>query len=206
MASAQMGLPIEGTTPVRAVRPVRPVSPVANPAPAPSPAGPVASAPSRPASATTTGPVSVAPAPRWVRRTTTAGVLVVAVVAALGSYEHMRALGVEVGEGWRAGLLPFSVDGLGVVAAMTMLVRRWAGQPAGLLAWAALVLSLGVSLAANVAAAEPTVEARLWAAWPPVGLLMAIELLMQQVKARGGPGVHTARPGASFQPHGGEPR
>ena len=70
-----------------------------------------------------------------------AGVLVVAVVAALGSYEHMRALGVEVGEGWRAGLLPFSVDGLGVVAAMTMLVRRWAGQPVGLLAWTALVLS-----------------------------------------------------------------
>ena len=85
-----------------------------------------------------------------------------------------------------------------------MLVRRWAGQPAGLLAWAALVLSLGVSLAANVAAAEPTVEARLWAAWPPVGLLMAIELLMQQVKARGGPGVQTARPGASFQPHDGD--
>lgn len=71
----------------------------------------------------------------------------------LGSYEHTRALGVEVGEGWRAGLLPFSVDGLGVVA-MTMLVRRWAGQPVGLLAWTALVLSLGVSLAANVAAAE----------------------------------------------------
>ncbi len=148
--------------------------------------------------------MSVAPAPRWVRRTTTAGVLVVALVAALGSYEHMRALGVEVGEGWRAGLLPFSVDGLGVVAAMTMLVRRWAGQPVGFLAWTALVLSLGVSLAANVAAAEPTVEARLWAAWPPVGLLMAIELLMQQIKARGGPGVHPTRPGASFQPHGGD--
>src|SRR5215207_11739046 len=140
MAAAQMGLPIEGATPVRAVRPVRPVSPVANPVPPPSPAGPVASAPTGPetlavmgpvASAPTgpetlavIGPVSVAPAPRWVRRTTTAGVLVVAVVAALGSYEHMRALGVEVGEGWRAGLLPFSVDGLGVVAAMTMLVRR----------------------------------------------------------------------------------
>jgi hypothetical protein len=198
MAAAQMGLPIEDTAPVRAVRPVRPVSPVAKPAATP-PAPAVAAAPSStPVSAP--GPVSVAPAPRWVRRTTTAGVLVVAIVAALGSYEHMRALGVEVGEGWRAGLLPFSVDGLGVVAAMTMLVRRWAGQPAGLLAWAALVLSLGVSLAANVAAAEPTIEARLWAAWPPIGLLMAIELLMQQVKARGGPGVQpTARPGASFQ-------
>ncbi len=202
MAGAQMGLPIDGATRVRPVRPVRPGAPVVNPVPAPAPTGPAPSVSARP-DHHSTGPVSVAPAPRWVRRTTTAGVLVVAVVAALGSYEHMRELGIEVGEGWRAGLLPLSVDGLGVVAAMTMLVRRWAGQPAGLLAWAALVLSLGVSLAANVAAAEPTVEARLWAAWPPVGLLMAIELLMQQVKARGGPGVHTARPGASFQPHGG---
>jgi hypothetical protein len=142
--------------------------------------------------------------PAWVRRTTTAGVVVVALVAAIGSYEHMRALGIEVGEGWRAALLPFSVDGLAVVAAMTMLVRRWNGQGAGLLAWSALVLSLGVSLAANVAAAEPTMEARLWAAWPPVGLLLAMELLMQQIKARGGPGVQTARPGASNPFDGGD--
>jgi Protein of unknown function (DUF2637) len=158
MARAQMALPIEVGA-----------RPRLRPAPAPAPAA--RKAPEAPAAAVEGHvPVTVAPAPRWVRRTTTAGVLVVAVVAALGSYEHMRALGVEVGEGWRAGLLPFSVDGLGVVAAMTMLVRRWAGQPAGFLAWTALVLSLGVSLAANVAAAEPTVEARLWAAWPPVGL------------------------------------
>ncbi len=200
MPAAQMGLPIIEDRPAR---PVRPVSPVVNPAVTSSTLGPMSAPASGAQPVAAVGPVSVAPAPRWVRRTTTAGVLVVAVVAALGSYEHMRALGVEVGEGWRAGLLPFSVDGLGVVAAMTMLVRRWAGQPAGVLAWAALVLSLGVSLAANVAAAEPTLEARLWAAWPPIGLLMAIELLMQQVKGRGGPGVHPTRPGASFQPHNG---
>ncbi len=195
MSRPQMALPL-GEVGTRASR----LRPAPGPSPAAAPPAPAATAVVEP------GPVSVAPAPRWVRRTTTAGVLVVAVVAALGSYEHMRTLGVEVGEGWRAGLLPFSVDGLGVVAAMTMLVRRWAGQPVGLLAWTALVLSLGVSLAANVAAAEPTVEARLWAAWPPVGLLMAIELLMQQIKARGGPGVHPTRPGASFQPHDGGAR
>jgi hypothetical protein len=203
MAPAQLGLPIIDNG--RTARPIHPVVPVGNPAPPPAPSGPVAAAPSvADVEPEAVGPVSLAPAPRWVRRTTTAGVVVVALVAALGSYEHMRALGVEVGEGWRAGLLPFSVDGLGVVAAMTMLVRRWAGQPVGFLAWTALVLSLGVSLAANVAAAEPTIEARLWAAWPPVGLLMAIELLMQQIKARGGPGVHPTHPGASFQPHGGD--
>ena len=81
---------------------------------------------------------------------------------------------------------------------MTMLVRRRAGQPAGALPWVALLLGLGASLAANVAAAEPTVVGRLVAAWPPVGLLLSYELLLQQHnhRFRGGPGVQTVRPGA----------
>lgn len=121
----------------------------------------------------------------WVRGTTTVAVLLVAVVAAVASYEHMRALAVVAGEGWRSWLLPISVDGLAVAASMTMLVRRSAGLPAGGLAWVALLLGLGASMAANVAAAEPTVAGRLVAAWPPVALLLAYELLMQQVGHRG---------------------
>jgi hypothetical protein len=132
--------------------------------------------------------------PVWVRRVTTVAVLSVAGVAAVASYEHMRALASVAGEGWRAWLLPISVDGLAVAASMTMLVRRRAGLPAGALPWAALLLGLGASLAANVAAAEPTVVGRLVAAWPPVGLLLSYELLMQQHSGR--PGVQTVRPGA----------
>jgi hypothetical protein len=132
--------------------------------------------------------------PVSVQRVTTAAVLAVALVAAVASYEHMRALAVLAGEGWRAWLLPLSVDGLAVAASMTMLVRRRAGLPAGGLAWVALLLGLGASLAANVAAAEPTVQGRLVAAWPPIGLLLAYELLMQQIKARGGPGVQPSAP------------
>jgi hypothetical protein len=135
--------------------------------------------------------------PRWVQRVTTAAVLSVALVAAIASYEHMRALAEIAGEGWRSWLLPISVDGLAVAASMTMLVRRRAGEKSSALAWAALLLGLGASLAANVAAAEPTVVGRLVAAWPPVGLLLSYELLLQQIKARGGPGVETVRPGAS---------
>jgi hypothetical protein len=58
----------------------------------------------------------------------------------------------------------------------------------------ALLLGLGASLAANVAAAEPTVQGRLVAAWPPIGLLLAYELLMQQIKGRGGLGVQPSGP------------
>jgi hypothetical protein len=135
--------------------------------------------------------------PVWVRRITTAAVLAVAAVAAVASYEHMRALTGLAGEGWRSWLLPISVDGLAVAASMTMLVRRRAGVPAGVLPWVALLLGLGASLAANVAAADPTVVGRVVAAWPPVGLLLSYELFLQQTRgARGGPGVQTVRPGA----------
>jgi hypothetical protein len=147
-------------------------------------------------------PAGVAAVPMWVQRVTTAAVLSVALVAAIASYEHMRALAELAGEGWRSWLLPLSVDGLAVAASMTMLVRRRAGLPAGALAWVALLLGLGASLAANVAAAEPTVQGRLVAAWPPVGLLLSYELLMQQIKARGGPGVQPSAPVLSIPSNG----
>jgi len=130
------------------------------------------------------------PVPGWVRGVTTLAVVLVALVAAVVSYEHMRALADLAGEGWRSWLLPISVDGLVVAGSMTMLVRRRAGQPAGALTWTALVLGLGASLAANVVAADPGVIdpallRRLVAAWPPLALLLAYELLMQQL-GRGG--------------------
>jgi hypothetical protein len=126
-------------------------------------------------------PQVVPEAGRAVRLVTTLAVVVVAVVAAVASYEHMRELAELSGEGWRSWLLPVSVDGLAVAASMTMLVRRRASRPTGGLAWTALLLGLGASLAANVAAADPTVAGRLVAAWPPVALLLAYELLLQQV-------------------------
>jgi Protein of unknown function (DUF2637) len=181
MPSAQMALPIER----------RNGASVRLPAGAPASASTLATALEAPA-------VVLPAVPPWVRRVTTTSVLAVAVVAAVASYEHMRALAELAGEGWRSWLLPVSVDGLAVAASMTMLVRRRSGERGGALPWVALLLGLGASLAANVAAAEPTVVGRLVAAWPPVGLLLSYELLLQQTNddARGGPGVQTVRPGA----------
>jgi Protein of unknown function (DUF2637) len=121
-------------------------------------------------------PAPVTPA---VRGITTVAVLAVALVAAVASYDHQRALAALAGEGWRVWLLPVSVDGLVVAASMTMLVRRRASLPAGALSWTSLLAGIGASLAANVAAADPTVVGRVVAAWPPVALLLAWELLMQ---------------------------
>ena len=206
MAPAQMALPVErrnGASPRRAVSKVQA---------APAPAGPVevpravevegqAVEDNGQAVALEQAPGAAA-VPVWVQRVTTAAVLSVALVAAIASYEHMRALAELAGEGWRSWLLPISVDGLAVAASMTMLVRRRAGLPAGALTWLALLLGLGASLAANVAAAEPTVQGRLVAAWPPLGLLLSYELLMEQIKARGGAGVQPSAPVLSTPSNG----
>lgn len=105
-----------------------------------------------------------------------------ALVAAIVSYSHMRALAVRAGEGWRAILLPLSVDGLLVAASLVLLVRRRSGLSGSALAWLALVLGLAVSLVANVAAAEPTLVGRLVAAWPPLAFGLAYELLLHLVR------------------------
>ncbi len=117
---------------------------------------------------------------RVVRVVTVAAVLLVAAVAAIVSYAHMQEVARDAGEAWRAWLLPLSVDGLVVAASMVLLAQRRAGQSGGRLAWCALLGGVAASLAANVAAAEPTATARVVAAWPAVAFAVAFELLLQQ--------------------------
>jgi len=125
--------------------------------------------------------VSARVAPGWATRVVTvAAVLLVATVAAIVSFEHMREVAARAGEGWRAWLLPLSVDGLVVAASMVLLTRHRAGLPGGRLAWSALLGGVGASLAANVAAAEPATTARVVAAWPALAFAVAFELLLQQ--------------------------
>ena len=125
-------------------------------------------------------------APGWATRATTVGaVLVVAAVAAVVSFAHMWTVADRAGEQWRAWLLPLSVDGLVVAASMALLTRRRTGLPGGRLAWGALLGGVGASLAANIAAAEPTATARVVAAWPAVAFAVAFELLLQQRREPG---------------------
>lgn len=128
-----------------------------------------------------TEPVTESAAPRWVRRAQGFTVVTVALVAACGSYSHMRELAAAVGEDWRAWLLPISVDGMILSASLTMFVRRRAGLRGGTLAWFTFLTGLGASLAANVASAEPTLQAQLVAAVYPVAWLLVTELAMEQI-------------------------
>jgi hypothetical protein len=113
----------------------------------------------------------------WVRR---ACALVVAGVAAYASDEHQRQFALDGGAApTSARLWPLSVDGIVLLATVGLLRldhrsasrTRWA-------LWAAFGLGIAVSLAANIAAA-PSLgwQPVLVAGWPPVALLLAVELL-----------------------------
>jgi hypothetical protein len=118
-----------------------------------------------------------------IRRTTIATVLFLAAIAAIVSYGHMHELALRHGEErWTAALLPLSVDGMIIAASLALLSDSRHGRPGGILPWTLLVIASGASLAANVAAAHPTLISRIIAAWPPFALIGAYEMLMRQIR------------------------
>lgn len=124
---------------------------------------------------------------RMIRLTTTGAVGLLALIAGVVSFGHMHELALEAGEEpLTAALIPFSVDGMIVASSMSLLVDSRAGRRGGVLPWTLLVLGSSASLAANVAAATPTVEGRVIAAWPSFALMGAYELLMRQVRHAAG--------------------
>lgn len=110
---------------------------------------------------------------------------VVASIAAWSSYRHMVHVALHVGEQPSiAWVLPLSVDGLLVVASIAMVDDRQAGRQVRWSARIAFGFGIVASLAANVAAAHPTVGARLVAAWPALALLLTVELLSRSGRAK----------------------
>lgn len=113
----------------------------------------------------------------WVRR---GCALLVAAVAAYASYQHQREFAVHGGaDAASAALWPLSVDGLLVLATVGLLKSgRRSSRRVRYAVWAAFGLGILVSLAANIAAAPRLAwQPVLVAGWPPVALLLAVELL-----------------------------
>ncbi|MEV4078381.1 DUF2637 domain-containing protein [Nonomuraea fuscirosea] len=128
-------------------------------------------------------PGGVKSSDRWIRWTTTAAVLVLAGIAAVVSFRHMRELAVAHGEDeLAAALIPLAVDGTIVAASMALLRASRQGDRGGVLPWVLLIVSSLASIGANVAVAEPTVIARLIAGWPSLALIGAYEMLMCQIR------------------------
>ncbi|MEQ4719631.1 DUF2637 domain-containing protein [Nonomuraea sp. B19D2] len=127
--------------------------------------------------------VLAASADAWIRRTTTTSVVLVAGIAAVVSYQHMHELAIRNGESWLgATLIPLAVDGMIVASSMSVLHASRCGRRGGVLPWVLLVVGSLASLAANVAIADPTLTARVIAAWPSFALIGAYEMLMGQIR------------------------
>lgn len=104
------------------------------------------------------------------------GAATVGVIAGIASYTHMRDVGLATHQGAViSSLVPLSVDGLVLVATLAI----GDGRKHTFTAWLAFLIGVGVSLAANVAAADPNALARCWSAWPSAGFLLAVEVLIR---------------------------
>jgi len=109
----------------------------------------------------------------------------VASIAAWSSWSHMVHVALKFGERPEvAYVLPISVDGMLIVASTAMVDDQRSGRPVRWSARIAFLAGVGASVAANIAAAQPTLGARVVAAWPAVALLLVVEMLS---RARGGP-------------------
>ena len=104
--------------------------------------------------------------------------LMVAAVAAYASFEHQRAFALRGGaDPTNAMLWPLSVDGL-LLATVGLLKPGHRTRRMRVAVWSAFLGCIAVSLAANTAAAPQLAwQPVLVAGWPPVALLLAVELL-----------------------------
>ncbi|MFI9757622.1 DUF2637 domain-containing protein [Streptomyces sp. NPDC051963] len=101
-------------------------------------------------------------------------------MAGYASYVHQREFALQGGaDAVSATLWPLSVDGLLLLATVGLLnSARDVGRRARAVVWLAFLLGIAVSLAANAAAAPALAwKPMLVAGWPPVALLLSVELL-----------------------------
>jgi hypothetical protein len=114
-------------------------------------------------------------------------VTVLAVIAGAGSFTHIRDTAAEHGQ---HGLMSWSVavciDLTCVMAARERQRDKQQGVVTRRLSWPTVVLAGGVllSLAANLAQAQPTAWGRIVAAVPPVAFLVAVSMIERRAARR----------------------
>lgn len=140
---------------------------------------------------------------QWIRRTTVVSVALLAAIAAVVSFGHMRELALRHGEPrWSAALIPLSVDGMVVAASMSVLLASRTDRRGEWLPWTLLIVGSLASIAANVAVANPSAVSRLIAAWPSFAFVGAYHLLQGQLRiGRADPDARPDEPEADRQGH-----
>lgn len=125
----------------------------------------------------------------------TGPVLVLAAIAAAGSFTHIRDTATEHGQGgWMAWAVAVCIDLTCVMAARERQRDKRTERQTARLSWPTLVLVGGIllSLAANLAQAEPSVWGWLSAATPAGAFLVAVSMLERRASC--------SRPAASSVP------
>ena len=114
-------------------------------------------------------------------------VTVLAVIAGAGSFTHIRDTAAQHGQGgpmsWAVAVC---IDLTCVMAARERQRDKQAGIPARRLSWPTVVLAGGIllSLAANLAQAQPTAWGRIVAAVPPAAFLVAVSMIERRAARR----------------------
>lgn len=126
-----------------------------------------------------------------------ASAAVVAAVAAVVSFEHMRYVGRVAGEEWRSWLIPLSVDGQLISATLVAWFARKQGKGIPGITLVSLVLGLWASVGANIVSALLPGSGTLpegweWlpvavGVWPPVALALAFESVLRLRDLTGAP-------------------
>ncbi|AGZ40716.1 DUF2637 domain-containing protein [Actinoplanes friuliensis] len=102
----------------------------------------------------------------------------VAGIAAWSSWYHMSHLARLHGEPAEVAVaLPLTVDGMLIVATIVMADDKRRYGVVRPVARIAFPIGVIASVAANIAGADPTLWARFIAAWPPIALLLIVEML-----------------------------
>jgi hypothetical protein len=107
-------------------------------------------------------------------------VLILAAIAAAGSFTHIKQTAAEHGQhGWMAWAVAICIDLTCVMAARERQRDKRTGRTARPLSWPTVVLCGGIllSLAANLAQAQPTTWGWLAAAIPAGAFLVAVSML-----------------------------
>jgi hypothetical protein len=113
-------------------------------------------------------------------------VVVLAGIAAAGSFTHIRDTATDHGQqGWMAWAIAVCIDLTCVMAAGERQRDKRTGRQTGRLSWPTLVLVGGVllSLAANLAQADPSVWGWITAGTPALGFLVAVSMLERRKAA-----------------------
>lgn len=116
----------------------------------------------------------------WTRITSRAMAAVVALVAGVISYGHIRQVALASGElEIAAALLPVGIDGLIIVGTLAMLEDKRQRRYPRLSARVALGFGIAATVGFNIASAEPSWSARAVAVVPAVSFLLAVEVLVR---------------------------